>query len=280
MRAKRMWTVQSFLTCFLINAILVTILYFVADRILEGFLRWVSPFAGEGAAGGLPEDAQSAFMNLGKMIHEITAYLAPVIFGLGGAVTFLLWLFILVQGRGLANRAFEEASAAAAPVSAAPGEETGRRAAKAEKKAAAQAPPASPAEQFVQATPQAAVQMLSILQREGRLIDFLQEDLSVYDDAQIGAAVRNIHQGCKGALAEYVEMKPIYEESEGAEITVPPGFDPRSVRLTGNVAGDPPFKGILRHRGWQVIRMSLPRATVEQKKDWVLAPAEVEVGGE
>src|SRR5207253_6846543 len=37
----------------------------------------------------------------------------------------------------------------------------------------------------------AAVQLLAILQREGRLLDFLQEDVDGYADAQIGAAVRD-----------------------------------------------------------------------------------------
>ncbi|MFP5213006.1 MAG: DUF2760 domain-containing protein, partial [Acidobacteriota bacterium] len=118
----------------------------------------------------------------------------------------------------------------------------------------------------------------SVLQREGRLIDFLQEDLGLYEDAQIGAAVRGIHQGCRDALKEYVDLKPILEEGEGEEVTVLANFDSKSIRLTGNVAGEPPFKGILRHRGWKIVRLELPKPTAEQQKDWVLAPAEVEIG--
>ncbi len=122
-----------------------------------------------------------------------------------------------------------------------------------------------------------ALQLLSILQREGRLIDFLQEDLSRYDDAQIGAAVRSIHEGCKRALDTYVTLEPVYDVPEGSTVTVEPGFDARAVRLSGNIAGDPPFKGALRHRGWRVTRIDLPK--LMQAQDRVVAPAEVEVNG-
>jgi hypothetical protein len=122
-----------------------------------------------------------------------------------------------------------------------------------------------------------AIQILSILQRKGRLIDFLQEDLSQYQDAQIGAAVRNIHEGCKQALDEYVDLEPVFEQAEGSTVTVQPGFDPHAIRLTGNIAGDPPFKGALRHRGWRVARVALPERVQEQAM--IVAAAEVEVNG-
>jgi hypothetical protein len=76
-----------------------------------------------------------------------------------------------------------------------------------------------------------------------------------------------------------MELKPVIEETEGALVTIPPDFDRRSVRLMGNVSGNPPFSGILRHRGWRAERVELPQATPEQAKDWVLAPAEVEIEG-
>ena len=119
--------------------------------------------------------------------------------------------------------------------------------------------------------------MLAILQREGRLVDFLQEDLRPYTDDQIGAAVRSIHQGCQAALLEHVDLKPILEDAEGAEVTVPPDFDPKAIRLTGNVSGDPPFRGTLRHHGWRVVRLDLPQVTAPQELGWILAPAEVEI---
>lgn len=123
----------------------------------------------------------------------------------------------------------------------------------------------------------AAIQMLSLLQRKGRLIDFLQEDLQHYDDAQIGAAVRNVHAGCKEALDEYVQLEPIFEEPEGSEVTVPPGFDAREIRLTGPVTGDPPFRGALQHRGWRIKDVNLPALMKTEDQDRVLAAAEVEV---
>lgn len=123
----------------------------------------------------------------------------------------------------------------------------------------------------------AAIQILSLLQRKGRFVDFLQEDLQQYDDAQIGAAARNVHDGCKAALDEYVRIEPIFEEPEGSEVTVPPGFDAREIRLTGSVTGDPPFRGALQHRGWRVRDVGLPALMQADDRDRVLAAAEVEV---
>ena len=114
---------------------------------------------------------------------------------------------------------------------------------------------------------------LGALQREGRFLDFLQEDLSRYDDAQIGAAVRSIHEKLKVAVFEMVELSPVIEAKEGTEVLVEEGFDPQSIRLIGNVKGKPPFKGLLRHPGWRFRKMRLPKP----KKGEVLAPAEVEI---
>lgn len=122
-----------------------------------------------------------------------------------------------------------------------------------------------------------AVQILSILQKKGRLIDFLEEDISGYQDNQIGAAVRNIHKGCREALAEYIALKPVMKETEGALVAVEKGFDPSAVRLTGNVVGAPPFKGKLTHSGWRVIKTNLP--SIPQNQDTsIIEPAEVELG--
>ncbi len=109
------------------------------------------------------------------------------------------------------------------------------------------------------------------------MIDFLQEDLNLYEDAQIGAAVRSIHAGCRQALNEHVSLNPIYDADEGAQVTVEAGFDAAATRLTGAISGQPPFTGVLRHRGWRVVKMELPQLSPGQEKDWVLAPAEVEV---
>lgn len=121
-----------------------------------------------------------------------------------------------------------------------------------------------------------AIQLLGLFQREGRLVDFLQQDLAAFDDAQIGAAVRTVHEGCKKALDEHVTLEPIMKQPEGSTVTVEPGFDARRIRLSGHVAGDPPFTGTLQHRGWHVARIQLPE--LMQKQDRTVAAAEVEVG--
>jgi Domain of unknown function (DUF2760) len=132
-------------------------------------------------------------------------------------------------------------------------------------------PPAAPA------VPDArgALLVLSVLQREGRLVDFLEEDLAGFPDSSIGAAARTVHAGCKRAIQELFRLEPIYREAEGAQVTVASGFDPAAIRLTGNVVGKPPFKGSLRHHGWRAREVKLP--PVEVKDPNILAPAEVEL---
>lgn len=124
--------------------------------------------------------------------------------------------------------------------------------------------------------PGPALQLLALLQQEGRLIDFLEEDLTPYDDAQVGAAVRSIHSGCRQALRERLELERVLPTPEGDPVTVEPGFDPAEIRLTGNLAGEPPFRGTLQHGGWKVKRVNLPTgASAEASR--ILAPAEVEI---
>jgi len=118
--------------------------------------------------------------------------------------------------------------------------------------------------------------LLSVLQREGRLLDFFGEDLSLYEDDQIGAAVRSVHEDCKAAMDKYIAPVPVLDREEGEEIEIEPGFDPNALKLTGNVAGEPPFKGILRHRGWKARRKELPRLA-DVLDSGIIVPAEVEI---
>jgi hypothetical protein len=118
--------------------------------------------------------------------------------------------------------------------------------------------------------------LLSVLQREGRLIDFFSENLDLHEDSQIGAAVRNIHENCKKAIKKYFSLKAVIDQNEGDEVTVEPGFDPGAIKLTGNVTGEPPFKGILRHRGWQVAKIELPKLSITGRQK-TFHPAEVEI---
>ena len=121
-----------------------------------------------------------------------------------------------------------------------------------------------------------ALQLLAILQREGRFIDFLQEDVSSFSDADIGAAARVVHEGYTRGLQDYVVVEPVRPEEEGAPIELPPGFDPAKVRVTGNVVGDPPFRGKLAHHGWQVTKIHMPTLS-EGHDPNIIAPAEVEL---
>jgi hypothetical protein len=125
-------------------------------------------------------------------------------------------------------------------------------------------------------TSDAAVQLLALLQREGRLIDFLREDIQPYDDTQVGAAVRTIHQACRQVLAEHLTLEPVLSGQEGDEVIVPKDFDPSAIRLTGNVSGEPPFRGALRHAGWRAVQVKLPGQPSGQDPK-IVAPAEVEI---
>lgn len=137
--------------------------------------------------------------------------------------------------------------------------------------AAADKPPA-----LKETSPDAALQLLELLQREGRFIDFVQEDVAGYTDAQIGAAVRVVHEGCRKVLREYFSIEPIRDGPEGSRVTLEADFDPTAIRLTGNVVGDPPFRGVLVHRGWRAVEVRLPRIAATHDVR-VLAPAEVEL---
>jgi hypothetical protein len=119
--------------------------------------------------------------------------------------------------------------------------------------------------------------MLSMLQREGRFIDFVQEDVAAFSDAEVGAAARGVQQGCRKVVGQYLTLQPVRTEQEGVKITIPPGFDAQRIRLTGNVVGQPPFEGTLRHPGWVAAKVSLPEIP-KALDPTVLAPAEVELG--
>jgi hypothetical protein len=122
----------------------------------------------------------------------------------------------------------------------------------------------------------AGLAVLSLLQREGRLIDFLQEDVTAFSDAEVGAAARVVHGGCKKVFQECFTVEPILKDAEGAAVQVPAGFDAQRIRITGRVAGQPPFQGTLKHHGWEATAVRLP-AVAESLDPRVLAAAEVEL---
>jgi Domain of unknown function (DUF2760) len=138
----------------------------------------------------------------------------------------------------------------------------------------AAAQPAAPA--MKQASPDAALQLLGLLQRDARFIDFVEEDVAGYSDADIGAAARVVHGGCRTVLREHFTIRPVREEAEGSRVTLPEGFDATAIRLTGNVVGKAPFTGSLSHRGWRVQDVRLPKLAASHDTS-VIAAAEVEL---
>lgn len=120
------------------------------------------------------------------------------------------------------------------------------------------------------------VRLLGLLQRDARLLDFLMENLGTYDDQQIGASVRDIHAKSQAVLKKHVVLEPVLGQEEGSCVTVPVGFDPASVRLVGNVSGQPPFNGTLQHAGWKVKSHTIPKPP-EAQDEFILMPAEVEL---
>lgn len=122
----------------------------------------------------------------------------------------------------------------------------------------------------------AGLAVLGLLQREGRLVDFLQEDVAAFSDAEIGAAARVVHAGSRKVLSQYLALEPVLKESEGASVTVPAGFNADRIRLTGNVAGQPPFRGTLKHHGWVATAVRFPALSTALDPR-VIAPAEVEL---
>jgi hypothetical protein len=181
------------------------------------------------------------------------------------------WLgfFKILFDAEFAARVWAAREPLALPVAVKP--ETPAKAEKAEKPAPAKAP--------VEATNDShsdALQLLALLQREGRLVDFLEQDIAAFPDADIGAAARVVHEGSRKALRAHVKLSPVRAEEEGAKVTLAAGFDPGAVKLTGKVEGSAPFEGVLRHRGWRALSVELPTA-VKGHDIHVIAPAEVEL---
>ena len=138
------------------------------------------------------------------------------------------------------------------------------------------APPPPPAPVLQLASETAALQLLGLLQREARFIDFVEEDVAGYSDEDIGAASRVVHEGCRKVLREHFTLAPVRSESEGQRLTLPIGFDTAANRITGNVVGQAPFTGTLAHRGWRATDTRLPQLAPSHDAT-VLAQAEIEL---
>lgn len=127
-----------------------------------------------------------------------------------------------------------------------------------------------------EATPDAALQLLSLLQKDARFIDFIKEDIVSYSDADIGIAARVVHEGCNKTIKEYFTLETIRSEQEGSKVTLNKGFNPSEVRLIGNIVGQAPFTGSLVHKGWQITSVNLPKLTKGHDAT-IVAAAEVEL---
>lgn len=125
-------------------------------------------------------------------------------------------------------------------------------------------------------TEQSHLRLLGMMQQTSRLIDFLKEDISGFEDVQVGAAVRKIHEDCSKCLEDIVTIRPLFEQNEGVKIDVPQGYDPSKIKIVGKVKGEPPYVGVLIHRGWKAHKRSLPKKMGDQVTE-VICPAEVEI---
>ena len=121
-----------------------------------------------------------------------------------------------------------------------------------------------------------ALALLALLQREGRFVDFVRDAVDGASDADIGAAAREVHRGCRKVLDQHLSIEPVMPGEEEAKVAVPKGFDPAEVRLIGEAKGEPPYRGTLRHHGWRVVDAKLPQLAEGIDRS-VIAPAEVEL---
>jgi len=135
-------------------------------------------------------------------------------------------------------------------------------------------PSETPQPRHEAASPNAALSLLSLLQREGRFIDFVQQELASFSDADIGAAARVVHEGCRRAIRGHARVVSVRNEAEGSSLTLERASE--DVKLVGKVAGSAPFRGVLRHRGWRVEELTLP-TVVGAHDPRLVAPAELEL---
>jgi hypothetical protein len=189
----------------------------------------------------------------GMALHYFWTVFAPAALGFFLLMTLLEWALI--------RRAVKRRLPAIEPASPRPAVKT---------------PRAEAAQESAEMNQRVFLHLVAVLQKEGRLLDFFSENLTQYNDDQIGAAVRSIHENCKKTLDKYLMPQAVLEQSEGAEISVTPDFDPNALKLIGNVTGQPPFKGIVRHRGWRALKIDIPMFS-GQRDPRIIAPAEIEI---
>jgi hypothetical protein len=270
MDIKGLYSRRCFFWVFVVMLFLVGAFVFLGVLGRTYLFSAVPPGVLRAAAAQLP-DHQAGFDRFFWFAGCLQDYFIPLVSGICLISAVVLWLLL----RASFFRLMKQAGVLA---------ETGGRAVKGKTsglksgtKAAAEAG-ALPSDKqaSVEANHRFYLHLLSVLQREGRLVDFFAEELDSYEDAQIGAAVRSIHEGCRKALYKCIKPAAVIDKKEGEPLVVPEGFDSSEIRLTGNVTGEPPFNGVLRHRGWRAVRVELPTLT-PGKDSMIIAPAEVEI---
>jgi len=188
-------------------------------------------------------------------------------------LALILIIVLLSMVIGMASRAKQSIKNAVKPATAEPEIKVVEKIVEVEK--IVQAPAPEPVV-LKEATPDAALQLLGLLQKEARFIDFIKEDITNYNDADIGIAARVVHEGCNKAVNEYFTLETVRSDQEGSKVTLAKGFDAAEIRLTGNIVGEAPFTGTLIHKGWKVTNIRLPKLT-EGHNAKIVAAAEVEL---
>lgn len=122
-----------------------------------------------------------------------------------------------------------------------------------------------------------AISLLASLQREARFVDLVSESLGEYSDEQVGAAAREVLEESGKVIKRMFDLQPISNAAEGIEVATPDKFDPAEFRLTGNVAGEAPFRGTLAHHGWRATKCEVPKWSGSTAAKHVVAPVEIEI---
>ena len=140
-------------------------------------------------------------------------------------------------------------------------------------------PAAAPPQKPVKPAPARsdAISLLAALQREARLLDIVSESLDDYSDAQIGSAARDVLRDSGKVIERMFGLKPLTDVADGESMETPASFDPAEFRLTGNVAGEAPFRGSVAHHGWKATRCDVPQWSGKKSAELVVAPVELEI---
>ncbi len=119
-----------------------------------------------------------------------------------------------------------------------------------------------------------ALTLISTLQREARFLDLVQEPLDGYNDAQVGAAARDVLRDTAKTLNRFFSIEKLVATSEGQPIELPAELSASRWRIIGpNPTGS---RATLVHAGWQATQCNIPQWSGLPQDSLVFAPAEVE----